>query len=616
MMSHHLTKEAPSAEELKEARLFLESSESKIPQTMAVVLLRVLGIYGGFLLSASRAKNTLSRLREAMGLTPSSERGSQLSRQPEEQTAFALDNLSPAQKELLSVLEAKRALAQKEKRDYDKQILALKPKVQQPRQLEFALASEMIFCEPASFRQKESHKELVERKVEFDRERGLHSSYDYTKRVDLKIVVTETEHQVETVTDPYTGVSVRAPMADIGPEGFQITWGAIVNLVKLHVGFAIPINRLAMLIGQPEFSSGKICRILHYVASNLLPIYLYLMEALSDVEIVNGDDTKTKVLDLDSPGEDSLAKAIDAMLGFAQPKKNGAGEKKGLNVSLLVGRSNQEDPRSTIRFFRTHLGCVGDLLSQALELRTPKAGPLIFQGDLSTTNLPRQELMARFCLTVAGCGAHARRPFWRYKEDDGALCYFMLRGFLMLSQIETRIDRRGRTKATVLKLRGRYGRWVWQALRHRCVAATTGEILGRATYRKDCEPQIWPPSTELHIACRYVIKHFDELTRYLDNPHLHYTNNPMERALRIEKCMLSGSKFRKTRNGRAALDVLRTINATCTAAKLDLTTYLRYVFKHLHNLNENPKDYTPYAVALHFEKEKTAAQSPDAMQTA
>ena len=66
--------------------------------------------------------------------------------------------------------------------------------------------------------------------------------------------------------------------------------------------------------------------------------------------------------------------------------------------------------------------------------------------------------------------------------------------------------------------------------------------------------------------------------------------------------MLSGSKFRKTRNGRAVLDILRTINATCTAAKIDLTDYIRYVFKHLPDLRENPKNYTPYAVALHFEQ--------------
>jgi hypothetical protein len=602
-----LVTNAPSQQELNDLKKFVEANKSDLPEATVDVFLRLLGVYAGFLQSAARAKNTLSRLREAMGLTPKSERGGQDNIQNEAQATLPIDNLSEAQREILTELEKKRAQALKEKVDYDKQIRRLKPKERVAEQLEFAMPDEMMFSEPSSHRENERHKETVERIVEFGREKGLISTYDFTKRVDLKIMVTETTHQVETVTDPTTGKSVRASMADIGPEGFQLTWSAIANLVKLHVGFAIPINRMAMLIGQPEFTSGKICRILQYIASQLLPIYLCLIENLSDAEIISGDDTKTKVLELENPGEDTLAKAIDEMLGFVQPKKDGTGEKKGLNVSLLVGRSEKKDPRSTIRFFRTHLGTVGDLLSQALEMRSPKAGPLTFQGDLSTSNLPRHDLMKRIELIIAGCGAHARRPFWRYKEEDGSLCYFMLRGFVMLSQIEERIDNRGRTQETILKLRGRYAKWVWTALLNRCIAATTGEVLGRATYRKDCEPQIWPPSTELHTACRYVIKHFEELTRYLGNPHLHYTNNGIERALRIEKCMLSGSKFRKTRNGRAVLDVLRTINATCTAAKVDLTAYICYVFKHLPQLRENPKNFTPYAVALLFERQKQQA---------
>ena len=52
------------------------------------------------------------------------------------------------------------------------------------------------------------------------------------------------------------------------------------------------------------------------------------------------------------------------------------------------------------------------------------------------------------------------------------------------------------------------------------------------------------------------------------------------------------------------MDVLRTINATCTAAGLDLTTYLTVVFKNRNDLKEHPEKYTPYAVALQIEKEK------------
>ena len=598
-------KKAPSPEELKHLKDFVNNNKDVIPCEIADVLNRLLGVYAGFLLSAVTAKNTLSRLREAMGLIPKSERGQgDAAIALDAQTSFADEDLTPLQQELLKELERKKNLARKEAAQYAKQIRKLKPAARAPDQLQFALECEMMFSEPPSTRETNVSKERVDRMAEFGFEKGLQSTYDSAKRVDLKILVTETTHQIETVTDPKTGVSVRASMADIGPEGFSLTWNAIANLVKLHVGFAIPINRLALLIGQPEFRSGKICRILEFVATNLLPIYFSLIEGLADAELMSGDDTKTKVLVLEEPGEDLLAKKIDDMLGFVQPKKNGEGDKKGLNVSLLVGRTNKNDPRSTVRFFRTHLGSVGDLLSQALEFRKPELKHLIFQGDLSTSNLPSRELMKHFEVTIAGCGAHARRPFWRYKEDDGSLCYYMLRGFWLLSEIERRIDSRGRTEENILKLRSRYAKWTWAALKNRAIAATTGEILGRATYRPGAGPEIWPPDTQLAIACRYVIKHYAELTLYLSNPYLHYTNNGIERALRIEKCMLSGSKFRKTRNGRAVIDVLRTINATCTIAKIDLTAYIRYVFKHLPDLAENPEKYTPYGVALHFEKEQ------------
>jgi hypothetical protein len=55
-------------------------------------------------------------------------------------------------------------------------------------------------------------------------------------------------------------------------------------------------------------------------------------------------------------------------------------------TSLLVGKSDK-DPHSTIRFFRTHVGSVGNPLAKTLESRHPQSGAAIFQGDLSSTFL-------------------------------------------------------------------------------------------------------------------------------------------------------------------------------------------------------------------------------------
>ena len=114
------TKEAPSHQELNDVRIFLETNDAKIPVKTVDVLLRMLSVYSGFLQSASRAKNTLSRLREAMGITPRSERGGQKTGSSEAQATFAIENLSPEQREMLAVLETKRAEIAREKADYDK----------------------------------------------------------------------------------------------------------------------------------------------------------------------------------------------------------------------------------------------------------------------------------------------------------------------------------------------------------------------------------------------------------------------------------------------------------------------------------------------------------------
>ncbi len=595
---------APSKDEINEVRKWLEENKAKVPQGIFNILLRMVTVYAAFAGSASKAKQTLTRLREALGILPKSERG-QTDKAPEDksQESLNLEDLSPEDLAKHEEIKRKRNQMRAEAAVYERQLKQLLRK-RNPEQFEFDLTScaEQIFAEPASSAVKQEKKQKVQRMQEFGRERGLEVTYDYPKRVNLEIVVTETTYQVETVTDPQTGKSVRASMSEEGPEGFGLTWEAIANLVKMHVSFAIPINRLALMIGRSEFTSGKITRILRFVAELFLPIYLQLADELADSQIFTGDDTKTKVLALGDADDGSLAHQVEEDLGWKWPKADATGDKKGLNVSLLMGRSLQTDPRSTIRFYRTHLGSVGNLLTSLLERRSPKAGPAIFQGDLSTTNLPSKDLVKKFDLTLAGCGSHARRPYWRMRDDDPILCYFMLRAFLSLARIEKRIDAKGRNRKNVNYYRGKFGRKIWQAIYNRSVHATTGHCPGRFTLNHGSFHNVYPSGDDLHGACMYIINHFKELTRYLDNPYLAYTNNVSERALRIEKCMLSGSKFRKTRNGRAALDILRTVLATCVAAGVPIRDYLCYVFKHRAELQKNPEQFTPYAVALHFEK--------------
>lgn len=585
---------AISKQDFLVTKKWFDKSSNDLPSDIALNLEKIFAVYDSLSQGVVRSKTTLAELRRAMGITPKSEKGSQLN---VSQVALEILN-DTATASKIEDLKLKRSKAWSQKLIYDLQIKKLTKPVQNPDQIEFKLdpPCEVLFSYPISNRQDESKKLKVHRMNEFEKENGLISNYDHPKRVNLEVKVTQINYTVETLTDPLTGKTVRASTAAEGPENFQITWGAVSNLIKMHVGFAIPINRISLMIGQPEFSSSKICRVFNFMAMTLVPVYLQLGEDLSDVKIISGDDTTTKILELETEEESDLSAKINEHFNWISKRADGSGDKKTLNVSLLVGRA-EADKRSTIRFFRTHQGNVGNVIHRLLEWRNPKSGDLIFQGDLSTTNLPGPELQELFNLIVAGCGSHARRPFWKHKEQDEDFCYFMLRGFAFLARLEKIIDAHGRTTKNVLKFRSRYGRKIWMALKNRCTAAVTGQAPSVGTLRSGFPALQWPPATDLYKAANYVIKNFKELTVYLEKPELAFTNNSQERALRIEKCALNSSKFSKTKGGRAAIDILRTINATCTAAELDFTDYLRYVSVHKHLLREDPKQLTPFEVA-------------------
>jgi len=437
-----------------------------------------------------------------------------------------------------------------------------------------------------------------------------------SEAVELVKVMTKTIHlSVETVTDPRTGKSVTASTDDIGPPNSQATWVAIANTIIAVIGYAIPINRLAIMLEKscPYFTSSRICFYLKMSAELFLPIYTCLGDdEIPDCDVLQGDDTKGRVIEiqkalkdggeLDEPVEGSLIAKVADVFGRVFNKKRGKGKKRSLNVSVVIGKTVIDDPRSYIFFFRSHLGTFGDLLTKMLEGRSPKKKKLTILSDLATTNLVSDELYRKFDITHAGCGAHARRPFWRHKKKDQRLCYWMLSAFLVLEQIEDRIDELGRTRERIVRYRERYGRKVWAAILKRCEAVLRGETV---------YGHYWPKTSELYISCQYIVKHYPELTRYLGDPRLPSNNNLSERVLRWDKIMEDASKFRMTEAGRLHVDILRTVVHTCSAAGVELKDYLLFVFKNRDAVAATPRQYTPYAYALQLDAAALlAAQKP------
>jgi len=464
-------------------------------------------------------------------------------------------------------------------------------------------------------------------------------------RYDIAVQVSRIELGVEKqvlVNGNGERTVVSASTDSYGPARYSVTWSALGTLAVLVGQFAIPLNRLATLFSAAgkEFTAGGLSRLLHYVAVRLVAIYIELGEQLSDGDILAGDDTPGRVLEVNGyleqlraarkngykpqppwagyrskveaqqsidecerqrrareqqraegqgeakgtpEGEPSLGMLIGRHFAFESPRQDGQGAKQSLNTTVITGRSVGKDPRSLIVFYRSHLGELGNLLESILHNRKPSAKDLIVQADLSTTNLIKDpELLSRFNFRFIGCSAHARRPFALYEDEDPMYCSHMLHLFVGLAMHEERLDAHGRNRQNVLAVRQHESRKLWEQIR---------EIATKLESR-------WSKDSKLGAGARYIIKHYDKLTAYLDDPRLQPTNNLQERMLRTEKLIENSSMFRRSIEGRFVLDIIRTVLQTAVAARVPVHEYLVSVLREdPEQTAEHPERFTPYAWA-------------------
>jgi len=588
--------------QVDELREWVRTEAKGIDDSQAALLLSMLDMVSILLRDKTTQKKAVETLRQLMGILPKSERGKT---DKFDITDGPVADASSAEKTALEkqirtlLLKYRRLYGQKPERHKQGR------RKRQERSNAYHGGEEAIYNK--TFRTSMAEKELltVDKAEQFKNTNGLRSSSEDHVRYDFDVVIKEITYSVETVTDPQSGQTVRASTGLVGPPGWQITWNAMVNIVHLIVVFSMPAHRAAAFLGNDKkaFGESTLLRVIQYVAAACAPVYQEIFRQLAQSRRIQGDDSSTRVLALEKkakqpqgdpvtsdtvpvsreaggPDLERIVPELDTLLGFAFETKTGKPKKK-LQVTMATGRVIADDQFSQISFVRTHLGSFGNFLGQALKVRKPELDALTVQSDLSTANLPGPTHPS-LSLTFAGCAAHARRPFWRYRDVDPLNCYQMLRGFMLLSTIEDIIDCGDRTDKVTLHWRGRFGKKIWDLLRARAEKMMLEHM----------------PTSELHQSAKYIVTHFGELTHYLNDPWVHPTNNQVERILRSERTMLNNSKFRQSKKGRVAFDILRTMQLCCTGSKVPFLDYMKWILVNHQQAKINPDQWTPYAYRL------------------
>jgi hypothetical protein len=461
----------------------------------------------------------------------------------------------------------------------------------------------------------------AERLSLFGRERGLHSKKDKTTVYDLRLSLAEITCTQENLRDLAGSMYFRKGNA-LGPTGCQTSWRTLSSVVTLVCEYAFPMERLAKAIGHSYFSSANISRWVIRSGAGLVQVYVALGKALANCRYFRVDDTSALVLALRAEaragltpdkamsGEEweayldmlrklgglnaeLLVPVIEAF-GRVSQRADETGAKISVNVTLVSTQLVQGDYRSKVYFYRTHFGQAGNLLSRILEHRKAAApNSIVVQSDRSAQNQIEADVKKRLDVTEAGCMSHARRPVFRYRDRDEELCYYLLRCFAALANIEAAIKRGPLTEKRILRYRQRYAVKIWDLIKGVCQAVVDG-ITHRVT-----GPSRWKKDDKLYDACLYVIRHFDALTYYLKDPLLEPDNNAIEQGLRGEKLIESSSLFRKSELGRIALDIHRTFIATCNACHLAYHDFLETVMTaDPDDVAAHPERYFPHAIAL------------------
>jgi Transposase IS66 family len=588
--------------QVDELREWVRTEAKGLADGQAALLLSMLDMIGILLRDKTTQKKAVETLRQLMGILPKSERGKSdkfdIAKAP---AGASTDTEKTALERQIRnlLLKHRRLYGQKPKRHKEGK------EKRKERSNPHHGGEEALYIK--TLRTAAIREELltVDRTAQFKNTKGLRSSSEKHIRYDFDVVIKEITYSVETVTDPQSGQTVRASTSLVGPEGWQITWNAMANIVHLVVVFSMPAHRAAAFLGNDKkaFGESTLLRVIQYVAAACAPVYQEIFTQLAQSRRIQGDDSSTRVLAVErkirqGEGEPTSPEAtpvlqepagtdlervmpeLDALLGFSFETKTGKPKKK-LQVTMATGRVVADDQFSQISFVRTHLGSFGNLLGQALKIRKPEHDALTVQSDLSTANLPGP-IPPNMTVTFAGCAAHARRPFWRYRDVDPLGCYPMLRGFMLLSTIEDIIDCNDRTDEVTLHWRGRYGKKIWNLLKARAEKMMQEHM----------------PTSELHQSAKYIVTHFTELTHYLNDPWVHPTNNQVERILRSERTMLNNSKFRQSKKGRVAFDILRTMQLCCTGAKVPFLDYIKWILENHRQAKSAPDQWTPYAYRL------------------
>jgi len=203
------------------------------------------------------------------------------------------------------------------------------------------------------------------------------------------------------------------------------------------------------------------------------------------------------------------------------------------------------------------------------------------------------EICAQEGVLRANCNAHPRREFGDAEKSQPILAKEAGRFLTRMYAVERKVTAEGLVGADLLERRQTETRPIVDAFRVWLKTQDTPDLL---------------PSDPFGKVVRYYLRHFDNLTRFVDDPDIPIDNNPSERAFQDLARMRYNSLFAGSPEGGHRWAILLGIVTTARRHDLDIQAYLTWMFERRGTARRtyglDPPDLTPAAYKQMLEKQR------------
>jgi hypothetical protein len=353
------------------------------------------------------------------------------------------------------------------------------------------------------------------------------------------------------------------PPEDAGARKYDATAGSMIALLKY--GSGMPFNRSAGLQRYLEIPLPASTQwdVIAAFAPSVRPAYEALISYAAQGDVLHNDDTVVKILEC--LGKRAKQPSAD------DTENDDLANRTGLFTSGVVAT---HEGRRVALFFsgRKH---AGENLADVLRQRAEELEAPIQMCDALSRNLP-----AELQTIVANCLSHGRRRFVDVVDRFPEEVRYVLEALKIVYRNDAEARRRKLSPEKRLQL-------------HRTKSGQTMTRLHNWLQRQFDEKLV-EPNSALGEAIRYMLKHWEKLTRFLQVPGAPLDNNICERALKKAILHRKNSLFYKTQRGAQIGDMYMSLIYTCELCDVSPFDYLTALHRNADRVGADPNNWLPW----------------------